>query len=365
MKYLSEFRDPDLARGLVNRIEQLAASQTSITLMEICGTHTMAIYRHGIRRLLPPNVRMLSGPGCPVCVTPNVFLDRAIALSRVPDVTITTFGDMMRVPGSSSSLRAERATGADVRVVYSTLDALRIAREEPGRRVVFLGVGFETTAPTVGAALLEARRDGITNFLVLAAPKQVMPAMKALVAAPDLHLDGFLCPGHVSVVIGSAPYEPLAKSHGIPCVVAGFEPLDVLQGIAMLLAQVRDHRAEVEVAYRRVVQRDGNPAARAVLRQAFVDSDAEWRGLGTIPMSGFALHPDLAAHDASTIEVKVEPTRTNPACACGEVLRGALTPFECPLFGEPCTPDTPEGACMVSTEGTCAAAYRYGRDEET
>ena len=234
----------------------------------------MSIHRHGIRGLLPSNVRMLSGPGCPVCVTPNEFLDRAIALSRLPDVTIASFGDMLRVPGSTSTLRSERARGADVRIVYSTLDALRIARDEPSRRVIFLGVGFETTAPTVGAALLEANATGLGNFMVLAAPKLVIPAMLALVSSPELQLDGFLCPGHVSIVIGSEPYAPLAREHGLPCVIAGFEPLDILQGIAMLADQVATNRAEVEIAYPRVVRAEGNPAAREVLRRAFVVCDA-------------------------------------------------------------------------------------------
>jgi hydrogenase expression/formation protein HypD len=364
VKYVTEFRDPVVARGLIRRIVDLSTCRDQFTLMEVCGTHTMAIHRHGIRRLLPRHVRMLSGPGCPVCVTPNDFLDRAIALARLPDVIVATFGDMMRVPGSSSSLRVERARGADVRVVYSTLDALQIARDEPSRRVVFLGVGFETTAPTVAAALLEAHRTGLSNFLVLAAPKLVIPAMLALVASPELTLDGFLCPGHVSLVIGSEPYGPLASEHGLPCVIAGFEPLDILQGIAMLVEQIATGRADVEIAYPRGVRAEGNPTAREVLRRAFVVCDANWRGIGRIPGSGLAVHPDLAAHDAAAIPVEVEPTRENPACACGRILSGVMSPFDCPLFGDPCTPDTPEGACMVSTEGTCAAAFRYGRDDD-
>ncbi len=363
MKFVDEFRMPDAAQGMVERIHRLAARCGEVTFMEVCGTHTMAIYRHGIRQLLPPNVRMLSGPGCPVCVTPNVYLDRAIALARSENFILTTFGDMMRVPGSSSSLGEEKAWGCDIRVVYSTLDAMAVARENPGKEVVFLGVGFETTAPTVAAAVLEARATGLRNFSVLSAAKIIPPAMAALVADPALRLDGFLCPGHVSVVIGTEPYEFLARDHGLPCVVAGFEALDVLQSVVMLLQQVVEHRAEVEIAYRRVVAPKGNPAARKILDDAFEVTDSVWRGLGVLPRSGLKLKPELRSHDAYRFEVDVEPTREHPGCACGEVLRGIKTPFDCKLFGKVCTPDEPVGACMVSSEGTCAAAWRYGRTD--
>ena len=364
MRFLDEFRAPDAAQGMIERIHRLAARCGDVTFMEVCGTHTMSVYRHGIRRLLPPNVRMLSGPGCPVCVTPNTFLDRAVALARLRHFIVATFGDMMRVPGSSSSLREEKAWGCDVRVVYSTLEALAIARENPTRQVVFLGVGFETTAPTIGAAILEARATHVRNFSVLSAAKLIPPAMAALVAHPALRIHGFLCPGHVSVVMGTEPYEFLARDHGVPCVVAGFESLDILQGIVMLLQQVVERRAEVEIAYRRVVSPRGNPAARRILGDVFEASDSTWRGLGVLPRSGLCIKPELRDHDAGRFEVDVEPTREQAGCDCGDVLRGIKTPFDCKLFGKVCTPDDPVGACMVSSEGTCAAAWRYGRDLE-
>jgi len=364
MRFLREFRDPQAAEVLVRRIRKVADSLGEISFMEVCGTHTMSIYRYGIRRLLPPNIRILSGPGCPVCVTPNAFLDRAIALARLPGVTIATFGDMMRVPGSTSSLEREQACGCDIRVVYSPIDALRIAAQEQHRRLVFLGVGFETTAPALAATLLEARRTEVNNFSILSAAKVIPPAMQALLKDGPLRLSGFLCPGHVSTVIGSRPYEPLVNEHGIPCVIAGFEPLDILYGFLMLLEQVSEHRADVEIAYRRAVRPEGNPKAKRVLKEVFIECDAQWRGIGRIEGSGLALSSTLEAHDAFLIEVEVEPTYEVPGCICGLVLSGQRTPFECDLFAKECTPETPQGACMVSAEGTCAAAYCYGRIEE-
>lgn len=363
MKHVSEYRDPEAARMLSSRIHALARQCAPVTFMEVCGTHTMAIYRHGIRQLLPASVRLLSGPGCPVCVTPNSYVDRAIALSREPHITIATFGDMLRVPGSTSSLQRERARGGDIRLVYSTLDALDIARQEPKRQVVFLGVGFETTAPTVAAAIAEAHRSGVSNFTVLAAGKTIFPAMRALVTGPELQLDGFLCPGHVTMVTGTAPYEFLARDHHVPCVVAGFEPLDVLQAILMLLQQRLEQRAQVEVAYRRVVRQEGNPSALAMMNQVFEPVQSEWRGMGMLADSGLGIRRSFAPYDAMKFEVPVEPTRHQPACACGDILRGLQSPFDCPLFARACTPESPQGACMVSSEGTCAAAFRYGRHE--
>lgn len=363
LPFVTEFRDPKAAHAMVGRIRALAKQVDEATFMEVCGTHTMAIYRHGIRQLLPSNVRMLSGPGCPVCVTPNDYLDRAIALARQPGFVITTFGDMMRVPGSTSTLQRERATGADVRVVYSTLDALDMARREPERQVVFLGVGFETTAPTVAAAVLSAASGGVANFSVLSAAKVIPPALQTLVSDDRLRLHGFLCPGHVSVVLGTAPYEPLARDHHLPCVVAGFEALDVLQGLMMLVEQRVAGEARVEIAYRRAVVAEGNPVARGLLDRVFEPCDSNWRGIGVLPGSGLAIREEYGAHDAARFEVEVEPTRENPGCACGDILRGIKTPFDCKLFGKVCTPEQPHGACMVSSEGTCAAAFRYGREE--
>lgn len=362
LPFVTPFREPKAARNLVAKISDLAAKIDDVTFMEVCGTHTMSIYRHGIRRLLPSNVRMLSGPGCPVCVTPNAYLDRAVALARKPGFTITTFGDMVRVPGSTSSLQQERSRGADVRVVYSTLDALDMARSEPDRQFVFLGVGFETTSPTVAAAVLAASRQGVSNFSVLSGAKLIPPALDVLVKDDRLRLQGLLCPGHVSVVLGTAPYEPLARDHGIPCVVTGFEALDVLQGVLMLLEQRVAGHSTVEIAYRRAVVAEGNPVARGLIEEVFESVDTGWRGIGVLPGSGLRLRERFRPHDADRFEVEVETTREHPGCACGDILRGIKTPFDCLLFGKVCTPEDPQGACMVSSEGTCAAAFRYGRE---
>lgn len=359
--FISAFRDPAPVRGLVARIHEQAKPLAKATFMEVCGTHTMSLYRHGIRSLLPKHVKMLSGPGCPVCVTPHAYLDRAIALSRQPGFVITTFGDMMRVPGSTSSLQRERAKGADIRVVYSTLDAVDMAEREPNRSFVFLGVGFETTSPTIAAAVVSAQHRGIKNFFIASAAKRVAPALDVIVQDERLQLDGLLCPGHVSAILGTSVYEPLANDHGVPCVIAGFEALDVLQGISMLLEQVVDRQAKVQNAYRRAVEPQGNRVALALLDRVFEPVDSTWRGLGSLPASGLRLRSAFRDFDADRFEVEVEPTREPRGCACGDILRGILTPFERKLFGTVCTPDSPQGACMVSSEGTCAAAFRYGQ----
>jgi hydrogenase expression/formation protein HypD len=358
---MDEFRDPGTARALVREIRREAEGLGRVTLMEVCGTHTVSIFRHGIRHLLPPNVRLLSGPGCPVCVTPNGYLDRVVAMGRLPGVILVTFGDMMRVPGSRSSLEREKASGRDIRVVYSPLDALDVAASNPNRCVVFLGVGFETTAPTVAASMAEASRRGLGNFTVLSAHKLVPPAMAVVARGPSLRLDGFICPPHVSAVIGTSAYEPLARDPGIPCVVTGFEPLDILQGVWMLLRQVKDRACRVEIQYRRVVSPGGNPAALALMAEYFEPVDSAWRGMGVIPASGLAIRPAHADLDAARrLPVEVEPVREEPGCRCGDVLRGILAPPGCALFAKACTPEHPVGACMVSGEGACAAYYRYG-----
>jgi len=360
MKYCEEFRDGPTAQALVARLG--THTDRPVNLMEVCGTHTVAIFRHGIRGLLPANVNMLSGPGCPVCVTADADLDKAIALAQIPGVTLCTFGDMLRVPGSTSSLQQARARGADVRIVYSPLDALQLAAERPDRQVVFYAVGFETTAPTVAASILEAKRRGLTNYTVASVHKVVPPALQALLTAREVHIDGFLMPGHVSAVIGSRPYEFVARDYGIPCVVGGFEPLDILLAIDMLLAQIAAGEARVEIAYRRAVRPEGNAAALAAMAAAFTPVDADWRGIGMIPHSGLALQPALSAFDAERrFPLTLEPAQAHPGCRCGEVLRGVARPPQCPLYGRACTPENPVGPCMVSFEGTCSAWYHYGR----
>jgi hydrogenase expression/formation protein HypD len=329
--------------------------------MEVCGTHTMAIFQYGIKTLLPPNVTLLSGPGCPVCVTPNAYLDRAIAYSRMADVMLATFGDMLRVPGSSSSLITERGRGADIRLVYSPADALQLAGDHPDRKVVFLGIGFETTSPAVAAAIVDAQRQGVSNFYVLVGHKVLPPALRVLVDDDQLKLHGLICPGHVSAVTGCGIYQFLARERGIPCVVSGFEPTDILQSILMLVTQVVQGQSRVENQYRRVVPDEGNPSARALVNEVFRPQESQWRGLGTIPGSGLAMEARYIEHDAQVkIPVAVEPAREPPGCICGLILRGLRTPLDCSLFARVCRPESPVGACMVSSEGTCAAQFRYG-----
>lgn len=361
MRFVDEFRDQTTADTLLARLRAVRLPDT-VTFMEVCGSHTMAVSRFGIRSLLPDGIRLVSGPGCPVCVTPVGHIDHALALSRLPGVVITTFGDLVRVPGTDSSLERERAAGADVRVVYSTLDALAMARRDPSRRYVFLGVGFETTAPTVAAALLQAHEEGLANFLVLSDHKVMPPPMRALVEAPEVRVRGFICPGHVSTVIGSDAYRFLADEFGASCVVAGFEPLDILHALVLLARQAEEGRAAVENAYGRAVTAGGNPAARALLERIFEPADAAWRGFGVIPGSGLAIRTEFSHLDASRVfDVEVPEGRDDPACRCPDVLRGLVAPPDCPLFARSCTPEAPRGACMVSSEGTCAAYYRYER----
>lgn len=339
-------------------IARLAARP--LRLMEVCGTHTVAIFKAGLRQLLPEAVELVSGPGCPVCVTPNGYLDAAVAYSRRDDVIIATFGDLLRVPGSSSSLAAEQAAGADIRVVYSPLDSLEIAAANPAKKVIFLAVGFETTAPTAAATVLAAERAGLANFFVLSAHKLVPPALRALLAG-GTRVDGLLLPGHVSAVIGEAPYRFLADEFAVPAVIAGFEPLDILRAVYVLVGQIAAGEATLANEYRRAVPPAGNPAALAVLGQVYGPDDAAWRGLGVIAASGLAVREAYRRFDApAMLPVTPEATQEPAGCRCGEVLRGAIRPDGCPLFGAACTPERPAGACMVSVEGACAAWYRYG-----
>ncbi len=362
MKYLDEYRDKEISQAIMQKIRQ--TSRRPIRLMEICGTHTMAIFRHGIRSLLPPGIELLSGPGCPVCVTSMEDIDRCVALADEPGVVITTFGDMIRVPGSRSSLMEKRSKGSDVRMVYSTFDALDIARRNSDKNIVFLGVGFETTAPTVAAAIKTAAEEGLRNFFVLSAHKLLPPAMDALLAGGDLKIDGFICPGHVTTVIGTSSYERIAEHYKVPCVVVGFEPVDILQGIMMLSEQIENCRSDVEIQYARGASAQGNKSAIAALEEVFVPCDSKWRGLGLIPKSGLAIREKFAVFDAERRFALIVPEAEEPkGCKCAEVLRGAAKPVQCGFFRKLCTPRTPIGPCMVSSEGTCAAYFKYHTDQ--
>ena len=353
--------DPERAQILVRQIHEL--TDGPVRLMEVCGTHTVSIFRAGIRAMMPAGVELISGPGCPVCVTPTGEIDRALELARRPEVILLTFGDLMRVPGSQGSLEGCRAEGGDVRVILSPLDAVEVAQRERGRRVVFFAVGFETTSPAIAAAVREAQRRGLDNFYLLSAQRLIPPAIRALLEGGRVGIDGFILPGHVSVIIGSRPYEFIAREFDIPAVITGFEPLDILEGIWMLLKQRKERRASVEIQYRRAVKEEGNPRALAMMEEVFKEVDARWRGLGVIPSSGLVLREDFSHMDA--VEVFGLPYRDSPdppGCLCGEILQGLKRPPDCPLFGRRCRPETPVGPCMVSSEGTCAAYYKYGGD---
>jgi hydrogenase expression/formation protein HypD len=361
MKYVDEFRDPELARKLLARIEH--RSTRPVRLMEFCGGHTHTIMRYGLRTLLPPAVDLRSGPGCPVCVTANIDLDRAIALARVPDLILATFGDMVRVPGSNQSLQDAKANGADVRMVYSTLDALKIARENRSRPVVFLGVGFETTAPTIAAAILQAQAEGLDNFFVLSLHKLTPPATRAILDAGEIALDGIIGPGHVTTITGADAWTFLPNEYRMPIAVAGFEPLDILGAVADLVDMIKAGNPDVANTYARSVTRQGNLAALRAMDRVFAVETAQWRGLGVVPASGLSIRPEFASFDAAQrFEIDPGPTREHKGCRCGDVLRGTVTPPQCPLFGKACTPIRPIGPCMVSAEGSCAAYYQFGQD---
>ena len=362
MKFVDEFRDETAARGLVKEIASLSNGRP-LKLMEVCGGHTHTIYKHGIEDLLPPNIDLIHGPGCPVCVLPMGRIDDAIAIAKMPGVIFTTFGDMMRVPGSQGSLLDAKAEGADVRFVYSPLDALKIARENPDKEVVFFAIGFETTAPSTAVTLLRARTERVKNFSIFCNHVTIIPAMKAILDSPDLRLDGFIGPGHVSMVIGMRPYEFVARDYGKPVVIAGFEPLDIIQSVQMIVKQISQKKAEVENQYSRVVRAEGNvKALEAMARTMELRPFFEWRGLGFITHSALKLKSDFADWDAER-KFKVPGLRVaDPkACQCGEVLKGVIKPWECRVFGTACTPETPIGTCMVSPEGACAAYFNFGR----
>lgn len=360
--FVDQFRDPAAARAVVEVIH--ARSTRPARLMEFCGGHTHAILRLGLPDVLPETITLCSGPGCPVCVTAAADLDRAIGLAHTPDVILTTFGDMIRVPGSRSSLAQAKAEGADVRVVYSPLDALQVARRNPARPVVFLGVGFETTAPMVASALLAAEAEGLDNFYVYSTHKLTPPATRAILDAGEVNLSGIIGPGHVTTIIGAAAWRFLPERYDMPCAIAGFEPLDLLRAILALVEMIERDAPAVDNAYARSVRPAGNPAARQALEEAFEVSAVEWRGMGVVPNSGLTIREALAHRDAARVfPIEVAPPREHPGCQCGEVLRGVLRPPACALFAQVCTPQNPVGPCMVSAEGACAAYYRYSAQE--
>ncbi|MFH1678691.1 MAG: hydrogenase formation protein HypD [Candidatus Omnitrophota bacterium] len=362
MKYIDEFRNRGIIKKVSRRIFEMMP-ENEIRLMEVCGTHTQNFHRFGLDKLLPDNLRLIAGPGCPVCVSPQEYIDKAIQLSKDANTVILTFGDMLRVPGTSASLLKQRAKGADVRIVYSAWDSLKLARENPAKRLIFLAVGFEATASTLALTLQAAKKEGLNNFFFFTALKLIPPAMKALVSDPELKIDGFLCPGHVSAIIGSQPYEFIPKKYKIACCVAGFEPMDILEGIYFLLYQIVHNKPGVKNQYTRVVKRAGNPSAKAIIRKAFKVTNASWRGLGEIAGSGLSLREEFSGFDIEkTMPHDIKRKTLNikqQNCRCGEVIKGIIQPLQCPLFKNTCSPQEPYGPCMVSSEGACNVYYRY------
>ena len=362
MKYLDEFRDKKLVGIISAQISEIADPRRRCRFMEVCGTHTMAISKYALKSLLPPNIELISGPGCPVCVTEEDYIDKALFISNIKGAIIATFGDMLRVPGRTSSLEKERAEGASVKVVYSTMDALELAKKNPDKKVVFLGIGFETTAPTVAASILYARKNNIKNYFVLGGNKLIPPALKELAGAEDISIDGFILPAHVSAIIGSIPYKFIPERFRIPCVIAGFEPVDIMQGILWLVSQILRGKPRVQIQYNRVVKEKGNTRAQDIMNTVFEKKDSVWRGLGTIEKSGLKIRDKFKEYDAENIyRVKLEKKKSDSkGCICGLVLKGVKKPTDCALFGRRCTPIHPVGPCMVSSEGTCAAYFKYG-----
>lgn len=359
MQYIDEYRDKGLANLLLEKISSITTKE--IFLMEVCGGHTWAIQKFGIPSLLPDNIKLLSGPGCPVCVTSKKFIDQAIAYSRLKDVIITTYGDLIRVPGSSSTLNKEKSKGADIRIVYSILDALQIARENPLKKIIFLGIGFETTAPGSAAGIINAANDKLTNFFLFSSHKIMPPAMAALIDE-GVTINGYIAPGHVSTITGSHIYNDIPAKYGVGCVISGFEPLDILQSIYMLVKQVNDDKFKVEIQYKRAVKPEGNIKAQNIMKEVFKLRDDWWRGLGTLNKSGLVVNEKYSDFDAERmIEVNVEDTKEEKGCICGEILKGLKTPNQCKLFATVCSTSNPVGACMVSHEGACNAYYRFNK----
>ena len=361
MKHLDEYRDLELVRPLVDELK--AAVTRPLRVMEICGSHTMAIFRDGIRSILPAGMQLISGPGCPVCVTSAAHVDAFLMIARKPGIRVVIFGDLFRVPGSSGSLAQASAQGAKIDIVYSPIDALEIARRFPEDMVVFLGVGFETTTPGIAATILAARHSGLKNFAVFSTQKTMIAPLEALLSDPELHIDGLLCPGHVSSIIGASAYIPLAEKYGLSCVVAGFETADLLKGLILLARQVTAGVAKVENIYSRVVSWEGNIRAQKMVEEIFEPVDMEWRGLGAIAGSGLKIRPEYADFDAEKrLSLVIPEAREPKACLCGNILKGRNIPPQCPLFAKGCTPGHPIGPCMVSSEGTCSAYFKYGQE---
>ena len=360
MNGFEQFRDKEHVKTLVQKLHTIYPGG-ELKLMEVCGTHTMAIARYGLRELMPQGLHLISGPGCPVCVTPSSIINASIGLAELPGTVIVTFGDMMRVPGSEKSLENLKAEGADIRVIYSVLDMIEMAQKERKKRFVFISVGFETTTPGTALVISEAESRGLDNVFFLVANRLVVPALHALCTSEDIQIDGFLCPGHVSVIIGYGAYREIADKYGVPCVVAGFEPVDILMAIIDIAARVSSHTAGVGNAYGRAVTAKGNTRAQDIMRKVFNTVDAEWRGIGLIPESGLALQEEYERFDAlKFFDVPLVSKPDPKGCRCGDVLKGVIIPPECALFGKKCTPTSPVGPCMVSSEGSCAAYYKYG-----
>ena len=357
MRYIDEYRDKGIIRQLVNQIQQF--NGRDYIFMEVCGGHTMAIHRHGIPSLLPGNIRLKSGPGCPVCVTGKSYIDKALEYARTGDVIVCSYGDLLRVPGTNSTLNREKAAGHDVRVVYSLLEALDVARQNQDKKIVFLAIGFETTAPSSAVGVLKAEREGLDNFFLLSSHKLMPPAMDAIVEE-GIHIHGYICPGHVSTITGKSMYEHIPDHYGLACVISGFEPTDILQTIVMLIKQLNSGAPGVEIQYKRAVRPEGNPKARAYLNQVFEPRDDWWRGLGVIQNSGLKLREHYRRFDADyVLPVETHTEESDEGCICGDILKGLSEPTDCRLFGKFCNPLNPVGACMVSSEGACQAYYKY------
>lgn len=362
IKYIDEYRNPSIIKKLIEEIGNSGKKiPHTVNFMEVCGTHTMTIGRFGLRKVLPQNIKLISGPGCPVCVTPDRYIDKAITLSQRQDIIITTFGDMIKVPGTFSSLEKEKARGRDIEIVYSPLECLFIAEKNPDKNVVFLGIGFETTAPAVALTIKKAKEKKLRNFFVLSGHKLIPPAMETLMEDREVKIDGFICPGHVSTIIGCLPYKKIAKKYNVPCVIAGFEPSDILEAILILIRKLLENKkADVEIQYKRVVKKEGNLKAKKMIEKIFETGDSEWRGLGIIKKSGLAIKEEYEEFDAEKrFPVKVMSKKKRCGCICGDILKGKKLPIDCKLFGKVCTPEKPVGPCMVSSEGSCAAYYKY------